>query len=117
MWMAIHGGVYDVTNFHARHPGGIVISEYAGQDATDQFELFHNPTVAAYLRPFLVGHLADSPAAKVVGATASGVRGAASSVAHALELSPVIVPAECRHDRLEDEDSGNTPGNSERERV
>lgn len=38
-WMAIHGKVYDVTNFLDQHPGGAeVMMEVAGQDATDEFE-------------------------------------------------------------------------------
>jgi len=59
MWLAVHGGVYDVTSFHHDHPGGVVILEYAGIDATDQFELFHSAAVAPRLRRFLIGRLVD----------------------------------------------------------
>ena len=59
MWLAVHGGVYDITAWHHRHPGGVIIREYAGIDATDQFELFHSAAVAPRLRPFLIGRLVD----------------------------------------------------------
>lgn len=37
-WLIIEGKVYDVTEFIAQHPGGQVIVEGCGQDATDLFE-------------------------------------------------------------------------------
>ena len=33
-WIVIDGDVYDISKFSQRHPGGKVISHYAGQDAT-----------------------------------------------------------------------------------
>lgn len=34
-WLVVHRKVYDISQFHKRHPGGSrVISHYAGQDAT-----------------------------------------------------------------------------------
>lgn len=37
-WLVINRKVYDITEFHWRHPGGTrVISHYAGQDATVGF--------------------------------------------------------------------------------
>ena len=79
LWLAVHGGVYDVSAWHHTHPGGKVIMEYAGQDATDQFEFFHNPTIAPHLRRFLIGHLADSPAAALVAAPTSSDAGASAA--------------------------------------
>lgn len=38
-WMAIDGGVYDVTKYINAHPGGNAILDGCGKDAT---ELFHN---------------------------------------------------------------------------
>ena len=79
MWLAVHGGVYDVTHFHARHPGGVVIVEYAGIDATDQFELFHSPTVAPHLRPFLIGRLVDDAPCDAPGDAPAGAGDAPAS--------------------------------------
>jgi len=56
-WIAVHGHVYDVSSWHHLHPGGPIIMDYAGQDASDQFELFHPPAVAHKLRRFRIGKL------------------------------------------------------------
>ncbi|KAJ5960805.1 uncharacterized protein N7479_007955 [Penicillium vulpinum] len=41
-WVAIHGAVYDVTEFLAEHPGGAaVILRCAGNDATEDFDSVH----------------------------------------------------------------------------
>jgi delta8-fatty-acid desaturase len=57
-WVGVHGRVYDVSKWHAHHPGGEqILLAYAGRDASDQFELFHPPSVAPKLRPFLIGSL------------------------------------------------------------
>ena len=84
MWLAVHGGVYDVTTFHQRHPGGVVIVEYAGIDATDQFELFHSAAVAPRLRPLLIGRLVDdAPDDAPAGAGADAASSAATTAATA----------------------------------
>ena len=37
-WVVVHGQVYDVTNWLARHPGGArLLMHYAGEDATVSF--------------------------------------------------------------------------------
>jgi len=42
-WLAIHGEVWDATNFLDQHPGGAnLILKLAGTDASDEYELFHN---------------------------------------------------------------------------
>ena len=39
MWVAVHGKVFDLTEFYQEHPGGPhLIEELGGQDATDKFE-------------------------------------------------------------------------------
>ena len=53
--LALHGEVYDITEFAARHPGGKVILEYVGRDATDVFESFHPPHVMHMLKKMRVG--------------------------------------------------------------
>ncbi|CAO3592846.1 unnamed protein product [Absidia cylindrospora] len=46
LWVAIHGKVYDLTEFLPSHPGGQkIILKYAGQDATDAFEPIHPPDI------------------------------------------------------------------------
>ncbi|KAK6003262.1 hypothetical protein QM012_001107 [Aureobasidium pullulans] len=43
-WLAIHGEVWDATNFLEQHPGGSnLILKLAGKNASDEYELFHNP--------------------------------------------------------------------------
>ncbi|XP_072841639.2 acyl-CoA (8-3)-desaturase isoform X1 [Pogona vitticeps] len=64
-WLVIDRKVYDISQFHRRHPGGSrVISHYAGQDATDPFTAFHpdKTLVRKYMKPLLIGELAsDQP--------------------------------------------------------
>ncbi|KAL7992024.1 hypothetical protein Chor_016280 [Crotalus horridus] len=64
-WLVIDRKVYDISQFHKRHPGGSrVISHYAGQDATDPFTAFHldKNLVRTYLKPLFIGELAaDQP--------------------------------------------------------
>ncbi|KAG9949761.1 L-lactate dehydrogenase, partial [Aureobasidium melanogenum] len=43
-WLAIHGEVWDATDFLEQHPGGAnLILKLAGKDASDEYELFHSP--------------------------------------------------------------------------
>jgi L-lactate dehydrogenase (cytochrome) len=43
-WLAIHGEVWDATDFLGQHPGGAnLILKIAGKDASDEYELFHSP--------------------------------------------------------------------------
>ena len=42
LWVVIKGRVYDLTAFHASHPGGArVVAAVAGKDATQTFDPFH----------------------------------------------------------------------------
>ncbi|KAF2165337.1 hypothetical protein M409DRAFT_67202 [Zasmidium cellare ATCC 36951] len=42
-WIAIKGTIWDVTSFIDQHPGGAsLILKVAGQDATEQYETFHD---------------------------------------------------------------------------
>jgi fatty acid desaturase 2 (delta-6 desaturase) len=59
-WIVIDGKVYDITQWSRRHPGGSrVISHFAGQDATEAFQAFHNDLnhVKKYLKPIHVGEI------------------------------------------------------------
>ncbi|KAF7533169.1 hypothetical protein G7054_g7305 [Neopestalotiopsis clavispora] len=45
-WVIIAGYVYDVTEFLDNHPGGAAqILRYAGQDATEEYNLLHAPSI------------------------------------------------------------------------
>ncbi|GKT94549.1 sulfite reductase flavoprotein alpha-component [Colletotrichum tofieldiae] len=65
MWIAVHGSVYDVTDFSPMHPGGtLIIKSNAGVDCTKSFDnLAHtnNPEVASLLTKYFVGHLTPKP--------------------------------------------------------
>ncbi|KAF1959206.1 hypothetical protein CC80DRAFT_467607 [Byssothecium circinans] len=65
MWIGVHGGVYDVTDFLPMHPGGtLIVAASAGLDATKTFhELAHdtNPEVSSLLSKYFIGHLSRKP--------------------------------------------------------
>ena len=65
MWIGVHGGVYDVTDFLPMHPGGtLIVAASAGLDATKTFDdLAHtsNPEVSSLLSKYFIGHLAAKP--------------------------------------------------------
>lgn len=45
-WVVLFDKVYDVTNFMADHPGGKdAIMLFAGKDATEEFDMLHQPSV------------------------------------------------------------------------
>lgn len=53
-WIAIEGGVFDVTNFLKFHPGGTErILKYAGGDATLQFSQMHSKEVLDRMMPYI----------------------------------------------------------------
>ena len=57
-WMAIKGRVYDVTAFINEHPGGDIILDGAGTDATDLFfDIGHGQSAQDMLDDMLVGKL------------------------------------------------------------
>ncbi|PVH94808.1 hypothetical protein DM02DRAFT_675942 [Periconia macrospinosa] len=65
MWIGVHGGVYDVTDFLPMHPGGtLIVAASAGLDATKTFDdLAHtsNPEVSSLLSKYFIGHLGTKP--------------------------------------------------------
>ena len=51
-WVVLFDKVYDVTKFLKDHPGGIdAIMLFAGQDATEQFDMLHQPSVLKKFGP------------------------------------------------------------------
>ena len=74
-WIVIRRGVYDVTNWLYKHPGGPwVLKNYAGQDGTTAFLSFHKDlsVVEKYMKTYQIGildeedrkQLQDTPIAK-----------------------------------------------------
>ncbi|KAF2008150.1 sulfite reductase flavo protein alpha-component [Amniculicola lignicola CBS 123094] len=65
MWIGVHKGVYDITDFLPMHPGGtLIVAASAGIDATKTFDdLAHssNPEVSSLLSKYFIGHLASKP--------------------------------------------------------
>ncbi|ENH71425.1 Nitric oxide synthase, inducible [Fusarium oxysporum f. sp. cubense race 1] len=58
MWIAVHGSVYDITDFCPMHPGGtLIIKSNAGVDCTKSFDnLAHtnNPEVSSLLTRYFI---------------------------------------------------------------
>jgi hypothetical protein len=59
LWLAVHGRVYDVSDFRRKHPGGPhVLHAYAGLDASRTFDRAHTDRAApGLLRRFDIGFL------------------------------------------------------------
>ncbi|XP_065920808.1 cytochrome b5-like [Dysidea avara] len=60
-WIIIHDNVYDVTDFLNDHPGGgDILLEFAGQDATAEFEDNHHSQDARELaKSYLIGFISN----------------------------------------------------------
>ena len=56
-WVALHGAVYDVSDFVHMHPGGAhVILAFLGEDITDEFEeVEHSEYAIEMLEKYKVG--------------------------------------------------------------
>ena len=50
-WIGIDGKWYDVEKFIPHHPGGDIIREFVGRDATAVFHAFHEHSVLKHRRP------------------------------------------------------------------
>lgn len=61
VWLLIHDSVYDVTKFLEEHPGGEeMLTEEAGQDATDSFEGFgHSSDARNLMKHYMIGELCE----------------------------------------------------------
>ncbi|XP_041970058.1 cytochrome b5-like [Aricia agestis] len=59
-WIVYRDGVYDVTAYVAEHPGGEVLLEEAGRDATAAFDdVGHSTDARAVLAKYKVGELVE----------------------------------------------------------
>ncbi|KAI9815102.1 MAG: Cytochrome b5 domain-containing protein 1 [Pycnora praestabilis] len=46
VWIVVNGGVWDITDFAPKHPGGAgIIFKYAGRDATKAYTEIHAPSI------------------------------------------------------------------------
>jgi cytochrome b involved in lipid metabolism len=65
IFIAVHGSVYDVTDFCSMHHGGInIIKSNAGVDCSKSFDLLvhtNNPEVSSLLNKYFIGHLTPKP--------------------------------------------------------
>lgn len=65
-WLIISGKVYDITSFVSSHPGGIVIAQGCGKDATEYFETRpmgsntpHSQNARRLLEKYYIGDLVN----------------------------------------------------------
>jgi len=68
-WVAIHGNVYDVTEFAKIHPGGSeMIQKLAGEDVSRVFDALHTPDVLKRpdIQKYQVGILEQEPSHSLV---------------------------------------------------
>ena len=92
-WVIVGDGVYDITEWIPRHPGGsIPLVQYAGRDMTDAFRAYHSPNgkAAKTLNAYKIGEFAgragsragsecESPKDHLATASGDSVGSAASS--------------------------------------
>ncbi|XP_035779291.1 cytochrome b5-like isoform X1 [Anopheles albimanus] len=73
VWMVIHDNVYDVTKFLHEHPGGEeVLIEYAGKEATTEFDdVGHSSDAKEQMKQYLIGELAEADRKKKTKAASS----------------------------------------------
>jgi cytochrome b involved in lipid metabolism len=56
LWVAMHGMVYDLTDYALLHPGGaIFITGVAGTDASDAYDDFHPLTLLPLVKQHIIG--------------------------------------------------------------
>ncbi len=56
-WIVVHGKVYNVTPWVPKHPGGSIISNGAGREATALFISYHPLYVSSKLEDYLIGEV------------------------------------------------------------
>jgi cytochrome b involved in lipid metabolism len=92
-WVVVQGGVYDVADFLATHPGGsAILAAQGGKDATDFFTELHRPQVLeAVAAQYKIGIVSDGTASDgsgsvdgAVGGASGGGEGGAGGGSHAI---------------------------------
>ncbi|MFY0989850.1 cytochrome b5 domain-containing protein [Halomonas sp. C05BenzN] len=93
-WKAIHGKVYDITDYVPDHPTPeAVILAWCGREATEAWEnkrpgVPHSPGAEARLAPYLIGTLVDADGDEFATEAAVASAGEAPATADAEPLSP-----------------------------
>jgi flavocytochrome c len=60
-WVALHGVIYDLSEFASTHPGGdFIIRKLSGTDATEQYSVFHPQQKLDAIRHLAIGRLSPS---------------------------------------------------------
>ncbi|KAI0204328.1 cytochrome b5-like heme/steroid binding domain-containing protein [Astrocystis sublimbata] len=90
LWIAVHGYVYDLTNFRFDHPGGVdALLSSAGTDGTEAFEYAaHSKENMATMQKFRIGTLSGSRAETTPDSHAHSV----SQIKRAKRAEPVGKP-------------------------
>jgi len=61
LWIALHGKVYNITDFLYEHPGGTIIWDGGGKDASKMFDdVGHSDEAKNMLHKFYIGDLDKS---------------------------------------------------------
>jgi linoleoyl-CoA desaturase len=58
-WVVVDNGVYDLTDWIPRHPGGAMLGVLAGEDVSAFFHTSHLRDVRPVLEGYRIGHVAD----------------------------------------------------------
>jgi len=58
-WIVVDGGVYDVTEWVAKHPGGELLAILAGEDASAMYHSSHLRDIAPLLEKYRIGSVQD----------------------------------------------------------
>jgi len=56
-WIVVDGGVYDITNWINKHPGGETIATLAGEDASAMIHSCHFSDISNTLKTFKIGEI------------------------------------------------------------
>jgi cytochrome b involved in lipid metabolism len=71
-WQAIHGNVYDLTEYAPTHPGGTsIVTQHCGTDSTEAFAVFHPEKLLELVKNNMVGILSDTSGEDVVSPPAN----------------------------------------------
>lgn len=93
-WLAVHGKVYDVTEFLEEHPGGYdIILSSTGKDATQDFDdIGHSNSAKQLLEKYVIGAYEGGDPAASAKATAPPTSTPAKQVSGTARMANVLLP-------------------------